>query len=486
MGCNNRTVSRRYRLRVARDLSSQAAAPSPYRSSTRSPAMRRLHLTAVSLATVSLATVVVAACAGGSATTVIATAPAAPLATTTPSTTVATRTTVADTTTTSSATPATTTSVAAPTAPGGAEPGASPGATTPYPPYAATTAVAVARPAAGSDPFAAFDQSLTSSLFQRGALTVSVAVAKDGRLVHAQAFGSTDPFRGSPAGVGDRYRIASISKTLLATATMKLIHDGRLTLDAPALGGLAAMLGVTLGDPAMATITLRQLLSHTSGFPEYQRTFFGGIAASCRDAALRGLGRGLLGPPGTVYRYSNLNYCLLGLLVEQATGRSYEQVVNEELLSPLGISDMRVAGTYDTRLGDVVHPTTQGRRFMEALGAAGNWIGTATDLVRVVDSLDPAKPGRHTLPAEVLAQMTLKAPVAYPHADSWYGLGLIVWDNGAAWGHTGTVENARSMVFHRADGITWAVLLNGGSPAEGEDLRRYVDKALATVTQWPA
>ena len=82
--------------------------------------------------------------------------------------------------------------------------------------------------------------------------------------------------------------------------------------------------------------------------------------------------------------------------------------------------------------------------------------------------------------------MTQPAAVAYPHTDSWYGLGLIVWDSGASWGHTGTVENARSMVFHGPNGVSWAVCVNGNVPSSTPDLRKYVDKALATVPSWPA
>ena len=319
-----------------------------------------------------------------------------------------------------------------------------------------------------------------------GAFTVSVAVALNGHIVHTQAFGAANPYTGEAATTSSRFRIASISKTLLAIATMRLVQDGKLGLDDPVGGRLLSDLGVAPGDPAIAGITLRQLLSHTSGFPEYQRTFFGGGVPTCRDAAKRSLARGLAGPPGTMYQYSNLNFCLIGLLVQDVTGDTYEQVVKDEVLTPLGITDMRVAGTYDTKPGDVVHPTEAGRTFMETLGAAGSWVGTPADLVTVINSLDPTTPEPHLLPPDVAASMTQPAAVAYPHTDSWYGLGLIVWDSGASWGHTGTVENARSMVFHGPNGVSWAVCVNGNVPSSTPDLRKYVDKALATVPSWPA
>jgi D-alanyl-D-alanine carboxypeptidase len=247
--------------------------------------------------------------------------------------------------------------------------------------------------------FAAFDESLRSGLIGNGALAISVAVAKDGKLLHTAAFGVANPATGEVATPTSRFRLASNSKLLTATAILQLVEAGQLALDEPVLPRLATRLGVAFTDGRMAAVTLRQLLSHTSGMPEYDRSFFGGGAATCEDAARRGLTSGLIGPPGTVYRYSNMNFCLLGLLVEDVTGKPYATVVQDRVLHPLGIEDMRMAGTYDVQPGDVAHPTTPGRTFMEALAGAGAWIGTPTDLVRIVDGLDRSRPGWHPLSA---------------------------------------------------------------------------------------
>ncbi len=307
-----------------------------------------------------------------------------------------------------------------------------------------------------------------------------MAVARDGELVHEAAFGVANQATGEPVTPADRFRIASNSKVLAATIIMEMVQDGTLHLGDHPLPGLAAHLGVTLGAPAMTSITIRQLLSHTSGFPEYTRTFFGGGAKSCPDAARRGLAGDLLGPPGTIYRYSNMNFCILGLLIEQVTGQPLQAVVQARLLEPLGIDDMRMAGTYDVRKGDVAHPTTPGRTFMEALGGAGAWLGTAADLVRIVDALDTSRPGWHPLSPATLKQMLTGQP-GIPYSNGqWYGLGLRVWADGT-WGHTGTVENARSMVLRRPDGITWAVIVSGNAPSNTDRLRARVDAALATI-----
>ena len=141
---------------------------------------------------------------------------------------------------------------------------------------------------------------------------------------------------------------------------------------------------------------------------------------------------------------------------------------------------MRMAGTYDVQPGDVAHPTTPGRTFMEALGGAGAWIGTASDLVAIVDGLDRTRPGWHPLSEFTLAQMQLPQPGIPYSAGQWYGLGLRVWADGT-WGHTGTVENARSMVLSRPDGITWAVAISGNAPSNTDRIRTYVDEAFATI-----
>lgn len=280
----------------------------------------------------------------------------------------------------------------------------------------------------------------------------------------------------------DKFRIASISKVLTATVVLQLVEDGELELDEPVAAELAESLGVTVVDPVVATITARHLLAHTSGFGEYQSTFFGAGVAGCPEAAVRGLSGGVNTAPGTAYHYSNMNFCVLGMLIEQVTGEPYDQVVQERLLEPLGIDDMRLAGTFDARPGEVQHPSIATRNYMETLGAAGAWVASAADVVRIVDALDPEKPGWHPLPDDVLRYMRLASSgVAYADiAERWYGLGLIVWADGT-WGHTGTVENTHAMVLDRPDGVTWSILVSGEYPSETTRLRRIFDDSAAAA-----
>jgi D-alanyl-D-alanine carboxypeptidase len=172
-----------------------------------------------------------------------------------------------------------------------------------------------------------------------------------------------------------------------------------------------------------------------------------------------------------------MNYCILGLLVEHLTGEPYEQAVYERLLTPLGISGMRLALTYDPGPGEVQHRSAPNRNYMEALGAAGAWVATPSDLVTIIDSLDPSTPGWKPLEPETVASMKTGATDPLT-PDRGYGMGLILYGGGAV-GHTGTVESTHAMVFDRADNVTWAITVSGENPSESVRLAGIVDRALA-------
>jgi D-alanyl-D-alanine carboxypeptidase len=302
---------------------------------------------------------------------------------------------------------------------------------------------------------------------------VSVAVAIDGEIVHEAAFGARIPATLEAVSTTDTFRVASISKTITAITMLQLIEEGLVGLDDPVGSLVAADLGIASPSEAVSAITIRQLLTHTSGLAQYEDIFFRSQVGSCEEAAGYALNRSLSGPS---FRYSNMNYCVLGLLIEQLTGESYEQVVYERLLTPLGIAGMRLAPTYDPGPGEVEHRTVPGRNYMEVLGAAGAWVASPTDLVTILDSLDPDTPGWKPLDAGTVAEMkTAVNDLLAP--DRGYGMGLILYGGGAV-GHTGTIESTHAMVFDRADNVTWAITVSGENPSDTVRLAGIVERAL--------
>ncbi len=223
-------------------------------------------------------------------------------------------------------------------------------------------------PASISEAWGRFDGDLSARLLGGGATSASVTVSLGGEVVHSTAYGKRLGWTDEPAEPGDRFRIASISKVVTAIVVLQLVESGQLGLDQAVGGAIAQGLGVAPIDARFNEITVRQLLSHTSGLGTFESLVFGGMVGSCPEAARRAVGVNLGGAPGSKYTYSNLGYCLLGQLVEQVTGRSYESVARDQLLSPLGIGGMRLAGTNDVQASEVFHWQQPNRNYMDVLG----------------------------------------------------------------------------------------------------------------------
>lgn len=318
-----------------------------------------------------------------------------------------------------------------------------------------------------------FDDSLERRLIPAD-VSASVAVMVDGEIVHQAAFGERITGSGEAVDPTDRFRIASISKTVTSITVLRLVEAGILTMDDPVGPLLIEYLGLTTPDSDASSITVRGLLSHTAGLAQHDGLFFSNGAASCREAAATGLSSSV--SSGSGFRYSNMNYCVIGVLIEAVTGKTYERVVAEQLLGPLGIAGMRFTSTYEIGPDEVSHHPSPNRNFMEALGAAGAWNATPSDLVTILNSIDPTTPGWKALSTETMDVVRYRVPSDAPAVG--YGLGVINYA-GDAYGHTGTIQNAHSMVLVQPDGLTWAITVSGESPSNTGQLRSIMAAALA-------
>ncbi len=167
-----------------------------------------------------------------------------------------------------------------------------------------------------------------------------VAIVKNGSIIYARGYGYADLENHTPV-VADRtlFRIGSVSKLFTVTAVMQLVEEGKLDLDADVNIYLKDF---KIPDTYPRPVTLRHLLTHTAGFEEngaYGRTILfdrdrmvpsGEYLAGNMPARIR--------PPGTMAVYSNYGLALLGYVVEQASGMSYDEYVERNILSPLGMN----------------------------------------------------------------------------------------------------------------------------------------------------
>jgi D-alanyl-D-alanine carboxypeptidase len=222
------------------------------------------------------------------------------------------------------------------------------------------------------------------------------------------------------------WNIGSVTKTFLAVVVLQLADEGRIDLDA----GVDAWLP-DLADAA--DITPRQLLQHTSGLAEYldapgldmTRTW------DALDLVALAEPRGRLGVPGETHAYSNTNYLVLGEIVEQVTGNTWDAEVMSRVARPLGLSSVRLVESGDqarahslgaagwVEVTDLTDPSIG--------GAAGGLQSTASDLLVFTDALAAGE----LLPAELREQMeTFVVAQDYSQfgVDHRYGLGIELYD----------------------------------------------------------
>jgi CubicO group peptidase (beta-lactamase class C family) len=329
-----------------------------------------------------------------------------------------------------------------------------------------------------------FDAAIKLHTLDAGSRDVSAAVVFEGQVVHTFAASTSKSSR--QVNVDTSFRIASISKILTAVTVLKLVEQGELELDEPIVGLIADSLGVSLADERARNITIRQLLSHTSGISNFLKIFFDAGAYDQMGMLTVALGETLASEPGSTFKYGNVSYVLLGKAIEQATGLSYQDATRQLVLAPLGLQSFRLVGTYDFGPNDALHAVSGNRTYMEQLGPAGAWVATATDVAKLLDSLDPQSASVHVISSKYMELMKVPAtPV--PVGPLWdYGLGLRLFVSGE-WGHSGSIENVHSMVINRPDGLTVSVLVNGTKPKETDDLIGAInDAVLAARTGIPA
>lgn len=293
---------------------------------------------------------------------------------------------------------------------------------------------------------------------------LALAIAVDGRIHYAKGYGLADLERREPVRVDTPFLVASITKMFTATATMLLVQDGKLRLDAP--------IGEHLGDlPALwRPVTPRQLLAHTAGlssFTAHEKAPCGSRPEESEYTQPDVLAEVACLPldfePGSDWSYSDTGYFVLGLLIEKVSGLSYEEFLRRSIFKPLGMASTRLLGDGDGRAtgyswdgarlerGPVLSPVVE--------GPSGGLVSTALDLAK----FDGALARGELLPLPVLETMWQPAPVGTAR----YGLGFGLRPVGGRRqvGHTGGgPAAATSFARFLDDGFTVIVLANANQP----------------------
>lgn len=343
----------------------------------------------------------------------------------------------------------------------------------------------------------------------------SVAVAYNGELKYAKAFGFANLEDKTEATPDHKFRMASVSKLLTAVAIMRLHEERQLHLDDRVFGPQGVLpdsIFSPVRDTRVYDITIRHLLGHAGGWshrygdhlfmPHVVAEEMGrGLPVTERDIINFALSKKLHFTPGAYVSYSNLGYVILGEVIAFSSGTSYEEYVQNEVLKPLGIRSFHIGRSLpeDKHPGEVSYYEvdnatlvlsamgngdsvlrSRGGNDISVLGAAGGWIGSASDMLKIILAVDGSAHFPDILDPESVKIMN------NPDGPGPYG-----WrrtDRNGNLYRSGSFSGSVALAFSRSDGIAWVVIMNGSS-WKGADFPQYIktemDRITSSIDEWP-
>ena len=318
---------------------------------------------------------------------------------------------------------------------------------------------------------------------RHGVVGIVAQVEVDDEVVRARA-GESSLGSGAPVEFDTRFRMGSNTKTFVAVVVLQLVEEGTLSLDDTVEKWLPGVVSGNGNDGSR--VTIRQLLQHTSGLHNYTADLFTGFTSddfnrvrydsvSPEELLVIALGHPPDFEPGTSWNYSNTNYVLAGMIIEEATGRDWVSQVQERIVAPLGLTATFEPGEDP----DLPNPHSQGYHLFvedEPLvdvtsynhtwgGAAGSLISTLDDLTRFWRALQS---GELLAPAQLAEMQETVAATGLEQVIPGirYGLGIMQVPTscgGSYWGHFGDTTGFTTRNAVNLEGTRAVVLSNNTS-----------------------
>jgi len=346
---------------------------------------------------------------------------------------------------------------------------------------------------------------------------LAVAIVKDERLIFAKGYGFADEEAKIAASPEQLFRIASVSKLVTAIALMKLVENGKITLDSKVFGKYGILKDekyLPIKDKRLERVTVRNLLNHSGGWTQR----YGDIAFLPRIVSEQTgdpmplkiasyikfvTARRVHFEPGSTSAYSNLGYMILGEVIATVAKMSYEKYVRENILKPAHIYDMQLGGSFENEkmLEEVRYylpedaqpveaydgsgrmvPKIYGSTNMALLGSAGGWIASPVDLLKLLVVVDGGINAKDILSRQSINEMT--------HVDE-KGLDPLGWrstnENGEWW-RTGTLPGSSVLIKRQPNGISWVMITNTSNykgPHLAIEMDRVMSATLRKMNKWP-
>jgi len=363
---------------------------------------------------------------------------------------------------------------------------------------------------------AKFDKAVNQFIRKWDIRGASLAIMKDGNLIYSKGYGYADVKNQVPMEVRHIMRIASLSKLITAVGVMKLYEDGKLKLTDRVFGPGGILSDSTFAgytDKKINEITVDNLLRHQAGFSvragdpmflplDVAKAMGRHGAVDMNTMISYGLNRGIRYKPGTRTIYSNMGYLILSKVIEQASGLSYENYIQDSILKPIGCYDMHIGYNnpedkfenevcyYETEDAELI-PACDGSNRMVAKSGGGNdvrglmgagaWVVSPTEMLKFVAAIDgdPAKPD--ILKKETIRLMTTDSESTLP-------IGWMRCNKDGDWTRTGTMAGTNALLKKQSNGYTWVFIANTSSwkgPRFHHQINTMLKQAFDRVSEWP-
>ncbi len=384
------------------------------------------------------------------------------------------------------------------------------------PPAPVTSSIRISGKFTNGSDFSLIDREMDRFMRQWQLTGASVAIAKDGEMVFAKGYGLADVENHLEVEPYHLFRVASISKLITSTGIMKMVEDGKLSLDDKVFGENGILNFAPYNnyrDRKVENIEVLHLMNHSGGWtnrwgdPMFMPTIIArklgkDLPVTDEDIITFMLDKRLHYAPGTMSSYSNLGYAILSKVIEHVSGQDYESYIQSNILYPLGIFDMQLGESFiddrkelevkyyepensllisdHTGKGDLV-PRSYGGNDIRTLGAAGGWIASATDLMRFMLAIDG-----QPYPADILSRESVEI-MTTPVGRGFHPLGWRGVQGGERY-RTGTLAGSSVLMVNREDGISYVVLFNSSTwkgPMLANDIRSMMHRSISRTAEWP-
>lgn len=344
--------------------------------------------------------------------------------------------------------------------------------------------------AAIAQPTSTAREEITAIMAKYDAVGASVAVVKGNEIIYNQSFGFSDLATQNPLENNDIFRIASISKSFVATSLMQLVEGGKLSLD----DDVGELIGFPIRNPNYpdSIITLRMVMSHTSSISDKNGYFTLDAfnpgknpdwATAYNDYA-----------PGTDYQYCNLNFNLAGAILEKHSGERFDRYVRKHILEPMGLyASYNVDELDSIRFAKLYSYDPDSNRFIASPAAYRSPVASLKDYQLGYDAPIFSPTGGMKISAanlarymtmhmnygilgntRILSEASARTMQTSVPAGKGYGLAITTEDNLVSGkmmkGHTGSAYGLNSaMFFQPQEKFGFVVIINGSRTSYTDD-----------------